>query len=88
MITYMDVSEAQAQLPSLLAKVGAGETIVIEQDGKPVAQVTVYTAPLQEEKPLGKRQFGRLKGKIFIDYDLFEKPLPDDLLKAWGELPL
>ena len=49
--------------------------------------MTVYTAPLQEEKPLGKRQFGKLKGKVFIDYDLFEKPLPDDLLKAWGELP-
>ena len=81
----MDVSEAQAQLPSLLAKVGAGETIVIEQDGKPVAQLTVYTAPLQEEKPLGERQFGRLKGKIFIDYDLFEKPLPDDELKTWGQ---
>ena len=87
MATHVDVSEAQEQLPTLLAKVGTGETIVIEQDGKPVAQVTVFTAPSQEENPLGKRQFGRLKGKFFIDYDLFEKPLPDDLLKAWGELP-
>ena len=87
MVTHVDMPEAQAQLPSLLAKVEAGETVVIERDGKPVAQVTVYTAPLQEDKPLGKRQFGKLKGKVFIDYDLFEKPLPDDLLKAWGELP-
>ena len=87
MTTHVDVSEAQAQLPSLLAKVEAGETIVIEQEGKPVAQVTVFTAPSQKEKPLGKRQFGRLKGKVFIDDDLFAAPLPDDLLKAWGELP-
>ena len=87
MVTHVDMPEAQAQLPSLLAKVEAGETVVIERDGKPVAQVTVYTAPLQEDKPVGKRQFGKLKGKVFIDYDLFEKPLPDDLLKAWGELP-
>ena len=85
MATHVDVSEAQAQLPSILAKVGADEMIVIEQDSKPVAQVTLHTAPLQEEKPLGKRQFGRLKGKVFIDYDLFEKPLPDDELKAWGQ---
>ena len=87
MVTHVDMSEAQAQLPTLLVKVEAGETIVIEQEGKPVAQVTVYTAPLEEDKPLGKRQFGRLKGKVFIDYDLFEKPLSDDLLRAWGELP-
>ncbi len=87
MVTHVDMSEAQAQLPSLLAKVEAGETVVIERDGKPMAQITVYTAPLQEEKPLGKRQFGRLKGKIFIDDDLFAQPLPDDLLRAWGELP-
>ena len=87
MTTHVDVSEAQSQLPSLLAKVKTGEKIVIEQDGKPVAQVTMFIAPLQEEKPLGKRQFGRLKGKVFIDDDLFAAPLPDDLLKAWGELP-
>ena len=87
MVTHVDVSEVQVQLPSLLAKVEAGETVVIERDGKPVAQVTVFTAPSQKEKPLGKRQFGRLKGKVFIDDDLFAAPLPDDLLKAWGELP-
>lgn len=85
MVTHVDMTEAQAHLPSLLAKVEAGETIVIEQDGKPVAQVTMFTAPLHEEKPLGKRQFGRLKGKVFIDDDLFAAPLPDDELKAWGQ---
>lgn len=87
MVTHVDMLEAQAQLPSLLAKVEAGETVVIERDGKPMAQVTVYAAPLQDEQPLGKRQSGRLKGKVFIDDDLFAQPLPDDLLKAWGELP-
>ena len=87
MITHVDVSEAQTQLTSLMVKVEAGETVVIERDGKPVAQVTVYTAPSREEKPLGKRHFGRLKGKVVIDDDLFAQPLPDDLLKAWGELP-
>lgn len=85
MVTHVDVTEAQAQLPTLLAKVEAGETVVIEQDGKPVARMTVYTAPLQDAKSLGKRQFGRLKGKIFIDDDLFAQPLPNDELKAWGQ---
>ena len=34
MVTHVDMPEAQAQLPSLLAKVEAGETVVIEAGRK------------------------------------------------------
>ena len=167
MVTHVDMTEAQAQLPSLLAKVGAGETVVIEQDGKPVARLlacdkTRATAkPMPSDKwsdaeakewlirsyglvcrgcsyrfnherflqpeydiPLSRgglerignklllcapciavkndtltneelretnrkkgwmpeRRFGRLKGKVFIDDDLFAAPLPKEELALW-----
>lgn len=167
MTTHVDVSEAQSQLPSLLAKVKTGETIVIEQDGKPVAQMLACdktraaAKPMPSDKwsdaeakewlirshgivcrgcsyvfnherflqpaydiPVSKgglerignklllcapciavkndtltneelretnrkngwmpeRRPGALKGKVFIDYDLFEKPLPEEELALW-----
>ena len=88
MVTHVDMPEAQAQLPTLLAKVEFGEEVIITREGNPVARLVGYDAPLQQNNPpKGVRRPGVLKGKVFIDYDLFEKPLPDDLLKAWGELP-
>ena len=87
-MAYVDVLEAQANLHFLMSKVEAGEEVVITRAGSPVARLVGYDAPPQYDKPpKGVRRPGILKGKVFIDYDLFEKPLPDDLLKAWGELP-
>ena len=87
-MSYVNAQDAQAQLPSLLAKVEAGEEVVIAREGTPIARLVGYDAPpLYDTPPRGVRRPGVLKGKGFIDYDLFEKPLPDDLLRAWGELP-
>ena len=167
MVTHVDMPEAQAQLPSLLAKAEAGETIIIERDGKPMARLLAcdkareadksmpsdkwidaetkdwliqsyglvcrgcnyvfnherflqpdYDIPLsrgglkrisnrlllcapcvgvkgntltQEElrevnKKNGwmpERRFGSLKGKVFIDDDLFAAPLPEEELALW-----
>ena len=164
---YVNVQEAQAQLPDLLAKAEAGETIVIEQDGKPVARLFAcdkaheayklmpsdkwsdseakewlirsyglvcggcsyvfnherflqpeYDIPVskgglerignklllcapciavkndtltneelravnRENGWMPKRKPGILKGKVFIDYDLFEEPLPEEELALW-----
>ena len=88
MVMHVDMPEAQALLPSLLAKVEFGEEVIITREGNPVARLVGYDVPPQHDKSTkGVRRPGVLKGKIFIDYELFEKPLPDDLLKAWGELP-
>ena len=87
-MSYVDISEAQANLPILMSKVESGEEVVITREGNPVARLVGYDTPPQHDKlPKGVRRPGVLKGKVFIDYDLFEKPLPNDLLKAWGELP-
>ena len=71
----IDIHEAQAQLPSLLARVEAGEEIVITCHGKPVAKLVRCGRS-------GKRKFGALKGRISIDNRFFD-PLPEAELTAW-----
>ena len=71
----VNVSEAKTQLSRLLARVEAGEEVVIARRGQPVARLVRYM-------PRGKRQFGAMKGKIRITDAFFER-LPDDDLKRW-----
>ena len=71
----VNVSEAKTQLSRLLARVEAGEEVVIARRGQPVARLVRYM-------PRGKRQFGAMKGKIRITDAFFER-LPDDELKRW-----
>ena len=73
----VDVHAAQVQLSSLLARVEAGEEIVIARHGKSVAK-------LVRCRHFGKRQFGALKGRISID-DRFFDPLPGAELAVWGQ---
>ena len=71
----VNVHEAKTHLSRLLARVEAGEEIVIARNGKAAARLVAC-------KPRGKRQFGALKGKIEID-DSFFDPLPEEELAAW-----
>ena len=71
----VNVSEAKTHLSRLLARVEAGEDVVIARRGKPVAQLV----PLQTR---GKRQFGAMKGKIDLDASFFD-PLPEEELALW-----
>ncbi len=71
-----NISEAKAQLSALIAKVQAGEEVIIGKSGKPVARLIKY------ENNQKTRQPGALKGKIKISDDF--DTLPDDLAKAFG----
>ena len=71
----VNVHEAKTHLSRLLARVEAGEEIVIARNGKPAARLVAC-------KPRGKRRFGALKGKIEIG-DSFFDPLPEEELAAW-----
>ena len=66
MITHVDVSEAQAQLPSLLAKVGEGETIVIERDGKPVARMLACDKTRDANKPMPSDKWSDSEAKEWL----------------------
>lgn len=72
----VNVHQAKTQLSRLLARVEAGEDVVIARRGEPVARLVPC-------KPCGKRQPGTLKGKVSIPDSFFFDPLPEEELKAW-----
>ena len=74
-MTVVNVHEAKTQLSRLLARVEAGEEVVIARRGKPVARLVAC-------KPRGKRRPDILKGKAAIT-DAFFDPLPEEELKPW-----
>jgi prevent-host-death family protein len=66
----VNVHEAKTHFSKLLARVAAGERIIIARAGKPIAELI----PLRE-KP-ARRVPGIDKGKIFI-HDDWDDPIPD-----------
>ncbi len=72
-----NVHEAKTHLSKLLARVAAGEEVIIAKSGVPVARLV--PAVLLQERPLGTE-----KGRVFVADD-FDAPLPEKLLKAFEE---
>jgi prevent-host-death family protein len=70
----VNVQEAKTHLSALLARVAAGERIVLSRHGKPIAQLV----PLD---PKPRRQLGFLQGSVGEE---FFEPLPNDELERWG----
>jgi prevent-host-death family protein len=75
-MTTVTVHVAKTTLSQLLARVEAGEEIVIARDKTPVAKLV----PIKTTKP--RRRFGSMRGKISIGPEFFE-PLPEEELKRW-----
>ncbi len=71
----VNVHQAKTQLSRLLARVEAGEEVVIARRGEPVARLVAC-------KPRSKRQPDVLKGKVVIPESFFE-PLSEAELRAW-----
>ncbi len=71
----VNVHQAKTQLSRLLARVEAGEDVVIARRGEPVARLVGC-------KSRSKRQADILKGKVVIPDNFFD-PLPEEELTAW-----
>lgn len=70
-MTSVNMHEAKTRLSQLVAKVQAGEEVIISRAGKPVARLTRIEPPKRKRaKP------GFLKGKIWISAD-FDAPDPE-----------
>jgi prevent-host-death family protein len=76
MNTVVNVHEAKTHLSRLLARVAAGEEIVIAKGGRPIAALVPLGAAAQERRP------GSARGKIVIGED-FDAPLPEALLRGF-----
>ena len=72
------VNFQDADFSILVEEAAAGEEIIIEKSGRPVARL------VPPDKPHSRKGLGAFKGKIWIDDDQFDDPLPPDLLKAFG----
>ena len=77
-MTIVNVHDAKTHLSRLLARVAAGEEVVIGKSGKPVAKLV----PISPEQPRRRRP-GMFKGRIRHDDASFFAPLPEDELKLW-----
>lgn len=74
-MTAVNVDAMHELFPSLLGKIEAGEEIILEKAGKPIARVI----PIRKK---GKRVLGKEKGKIWMSDD-FDAPLPKDVLSEF-----
>ena len=73
MSIQVNVQEAKTRLSELLARVEAGEDVVIARSGRPIAHLTPIA-------PAPKPTFGLLDFEV--DPSFFE-PLPAEELAAW-----
>jgi prevent-host-death family protein len=70
------INAAKAILSQCLARVEAGEVIILARGKKPIAKLVPF------EPPREKRQFGALRGIISIGPDFFQ-PLSESELATW-----
>ena len=69
--------EAKTQLSRLLARVEAGEEVIIARAGTPVARLVRFTPAVAVRRP------GTARGQIHMSDD-FDAPLPPGLAEALG----
>jgi len=75
-MTEVNVHQAKTHLSRLLARVAAGEEIIISKAGKPVARLVPFRGSPKERVP------GMDRGKVWIAED-FDAPLPAEIQKLF-----
>ena len=71
------IHEAKTHLSKLIARVEAGEEIVIARGKEPVARLTPVARHRLIPKP------GYLRGKVTVPEAFFFDPLPEEELQLW-----
>ncbi len=75
-MTTVTIHAAKTNLAKLLARVEAGEEIIIARGDTPIARLT----PIHPPPP--KRRFGALKGIVSVAPEFFE-PMTEAELAEW-----
>ncbi|HMN47091.1 MAG TPA: type II toxin-antitoxin system Phd/YefM family antitoxin [Povalibacter sp.] len=75
-MTTVTIHVAKTNLSQLLARVEAGEEIVLARGKTPVAKLVPLNLPRKS------RNFGSLRGRVHVGPDFFD-PLPEDELANW-----
>jgi prevent-host-death family protein len=69
----VNIHEAKTQFSKLIARVEAGEEIVIARDGAPVARLVAI-------RPAGNKRISGRDRDLFSVPEDFDAPLPEDIL--------
>jgi len=75
-VEHVEIADAEMALRALIERAGAGEQIVLTDNGVERVRLVPVPACRQERAPL---RLGLLAGRARIPPD-FDAPLPDDLL--------
>lgn len=78
-MTIVTIHKAKTELSKLLARVEAGEEIVIARGEEPIAKLVPFE--LQKKPVRGYGRFAHLRDKI--PTDLFLQPMSENELHAW-----
>ena len=76
----VNMHQAKTNFSKLVAKVEAGEDVIISRDGKPVARLTRI-------QPTKRAKFGFAKGSVKVIGDI-NAPMPEDWLDMFYNAPL
>lgn len=68
-MSHIDIDQAKGHLEELIEQVTRGEEVVITKSNRPIARLSAIASKRQ-------RQFGSVKGKIWMSED-FDEPLDD-----------
>jgi len=78
-MSTVSLEELQRNPDALLDRVEAGERLVVVRGGRPVAELRPLPAT-----QTGPRPFGLAAGAFTVPDD-FDAPLPDEILREFGE---
>ena len=70
------IHTAKTKLSQIIARVEAGEEVVLARGKQPVARIVPY------HPPPTKRRFGAMRGQIDVGDEILD-PLPEEELAAW-----
>jgi prevent-host-death family protein len=73
----LNVHEAKTHLSKYLARIEAGESIVLCKRNVPIAEIRPYSPTRSEPRPIGM-----MKGEFTLPPSFFE-PLPEEILAAF-----
>lgn len=71
------IDEIQQNLTGYLQEVAAGESIIIMQAGKPIAEIKPVSPTFEPIRP-----YGLCTGEFIVPDD-FDSPLPEDILNIF-----
>jgi prevent-host-death family protein len=73
----VSIDEIKRDFPAYLERVEAGETLVIVESGKPVAEIKPILSDSSSLRP-----FGLCAGKFIVPDD-FDEPLPENIINEF-----